>query len=365
MELLTLQSAVYIHTCDDAGTISVAEVTAVTRHDPGHTLYDVTTKGGRNVIVTAGKSLIVFDQESYLYKEKPMPEIAVGDSLPTLDPNGVVVPDMIVSITLIDVRPGTPGYAKYPKMYDLTVPSTLNFALANGLVVRDTAETGYLQRQMVKAMEDLVTQHDGTVRDARGGIVQFHYGEDGLSSTKVETQGLPLNNMSTEDIRKTMGLQGVTNWDEILSVPRTENTEAINAFAEAVIADRDMLVNGVFRNGRSKSLQGPMNLDRMIMNLKVKFNIQAGAKTDLTPEYVLDRIRDLHARTLPFHRMWGAMIRFHLGPHSSVVKHRLTQTAFNALMEQILLKNWAAWAQAGEQVGIIAAQSIGETATQM
>ena len=46
-----------------------------------------------------------------------------------------------------------------------------------------TAETGYIQRQMVKAMEDLVTQHDGTVRDARGGIVQFHYGEDGISCT--------------------------------------------------------------------------------------------------------------------------------------------------------------------------------------
>jgi DNA-directed RNA polymerase II subunit RPB1 len=63
--------------------------------------------------------------------------------------------------------------------------------------------------------------------------------------------------------------------------------------------------------------------------------------------------------------MWGAMLRFHLGPHNSVVKNRLTQIAFNTLMEQILVKNWASWAQPGEQVGIIAAQSIGEPATQM
>ena len=227
-----------------------------------------------------------------------------------------------------------------------------------------TAETGYLQRQMVKAMEDLVTQHDGTVRDARGGIVQFHYGEDGLSSTKVETQGLPLHSMSDEDIRKTIGMQGV-DWSQVLSVTRTENAELVNAFVEKVLEDRNMLVNGVFRNGRAKGLQGPMNLDRMILNLKVKFNIQSNAPTDLTPEYVLERLKDLQQRTLPFHRMWAAMLRFHLGPHSSVVKHRLTQLAFNALMEQILLKNWAAWAQPGEQVGIIAAQSIGEPATQM
>ena len=229
-----------------------------------------------------------------------------------------------------------------------------------------TAETGYIQRQMVKAMEDLVTQHDGTVRDARGGIVQFHYGEDGISCTKVEVQGLPIHEMANDDIRKLIGLQGV-KWDDILTADsgRVENAELINALVDQVIEDRNMLVNGVFRNGRSKSLMGPMNLERMIMNLKVKFNIQTNAKTDLTPEYVIERLRDLQARTLPFHKMWAAMLRFHLGPHNSIIKHRLTKVAFNALVEQILLKNWSSWAQPGEQVGIIAAQSIGEPATQM
>jgi len=227
-----------------------------------------------------------------------------------------------------------------------------------------TAETGYIQRQMVKAMEDLVTQHDGTVRDARGGIVQFHYGEDGISCTKVETQGLPIHNMSNDEIRKLIGLQDV-KWDEVLSESRSENAELVNSFVDQVIEDRDMLVNGVFRNGRAKSLMGPMNLERMIMNLKVKFNIQTTAKTDLTPEYVIGALKDLQERTLPFHKMWAAMLRFYLGPHNSVVKNRLTKLAFNTLVEQILLKNWSSWAQPGEQVGIIAAQSIGEPATQM
>jgi DNA-directed RNA polymerase II subunit RPB1 len=108
-----------------------------------------------------------------------------------------------------------------------------------------------------------------------------------------------------------------------------------------------------------------MNLDRMIMNLKVKFNIQSNARTDLLPEYVIETIKNLQSRTLPFHKMWAAMLRFYLGPHNSIVKHRLSKLAFNTLVEQILLKNWASWAQPGEQVGIIAAQSIGEPATQM
>lgn len=227
-----------------------------------------------------------------------------------------------------------------------------------------TAETGYIQRQMVKAMEDLVTQNDGTVRDARMNIVQFHYGEDGLSSTKVETQGLPLNDMSEEDIRNLVGMRTV-DWGTVLSADRTENAEMVNAFVEQVIEDRNLLVNGVFRNGRPQGLTSPMNLDRMILNIKRKFNLQGAAQTDLTPEYVIERIKDLQDRTLPFNRMWHAMLRFHLGPHNSVVKHRMTVVAFNALIEQIVLKCWAAWAQPGEQVGIIAAQSIGEPATQM
>lgn len=229
-----------------------------------------------------------------------------------------------------------------------------------------TAETGYIQRQMVKAMEDLVTQHDGTVRDARGCIVQFHYGEDGISCTKVESQGLNIHGLSNDEIKKLVGLQGV-DWANILSddANRTENAELINSFADQAIADRDMLVNGVFRNGRAKGLMGPMNLERMIMNLKVKFNIQATAKTDLTPEYVIETLKSLHSRTLPFHKMWYAMLRFYLGPHNSIVKHRLTKMAFDTIVEQILVKNWTSWAQPGEQVGIIAAQSIGEPATQM
>ena len=33
---------------------------------------------------------------------------------------------------------------KYPKLYDVTVPSTINFAIANGLIVRDTAKIMWL-----------------------------------------------------------------------------------------------------------------------------------------------------------------------------------------------------------------------------
>ncbi|CEL93161.1 unnamed protein product [Vitrella brassicaformis CCMP3155] len=49
-----------------------------------------------------------------------------------------------------------------------------------------TADTGYLQRRLMKALEDLSTQYDRSVRTSSGQIVQFVYGDDGLSPSMME-----------------------------------------------------------------------------------------------------------------------------------------------------------------------------------
>ncbi len=43
-----------------------------------------------------------------------------------------------------------------------------------------TAQSGYMQRRMINALQDLRVEYDGTVRDDRGTIIQFKYGEDGV-----------------------------------------------------------------------------------------------------------------------------------------------------------------------------------------
>ena len=45
-----------------------------------------------------------------------------------------------------------------------------------------TSQTGYLQRRLVKAMESVMCQYDGTVRNSQGNVVQFLYGEDGMDA---------------------------------------------------------------------------------------------------------------------------------------------------------------------------------------
>jgi DNA-directed RNA polymerase III subunit RPC1 len=50
-----------------------------------------------------------------------------------------------------------------------------------------TAETGYMARRLMKALEDLSMQYDGTVRNSEKTVVQFVYGDDGLNPQKMET----------------------------------------------------------------------------------------------------------------------------------------------------------------------------------
>lgn len=49
-----------------------------------------------------------------------------------------------------------------------------------------TAETGYLQRRLVKCLEDIVVHYDNTVRNAVGQVVEFVYGGDGLDPVYME-----------------------------------------------------------------------------------------------------------------------------------------------------------------------------------
>ena len=59
-----------------------------------------------------------------------------------------------------------------------------------------TASTGYIQRRLVKLMEDQCVRYDGTVRNSRNKIVQFSYNGDGLDATWLENVDgavVPLN----------------------------------------------------------------------------------------------------------------------------------------------------------------------------
>jgi len=50
-----------------------------------------------------------------------------------------------------------------------------------------TAETGYMARCLMKALEDLSMQYHKTMRNSKNTVLQFTYGDDGLNPDKMAT----------------------------------------------------------------------------------------------------------------------------------------------------------------------------------
>ncbi len=55
-----------------------------------------------------------------------------------------------------------------------------------------TSRSGYMQRRLINALEDLKVAEDGTVRNTAGTIIEYKYGEDGVDPTR-SYQGAPVS----------------------------------------------------------------------------------------------------------------------------------------------------------------------------
>lgn len=94
-----------------------------------------------------------------------------------------------------DYGPESKGFVENSYLAGLT-PSEFFFHAMGGReglidTAVKTAETGYIQRRLIKAMESVMVNYDGTVRNSLAQMVQLRYGEDGLDGMWVENQNMP------------------------------------------------------------------------------------------------------------------------------------------------------------------------------
>ena len=86
-----------------------------------------------------------------------------------------------------------------------------------------------MQRRLVKALEDLVTHYDGSVRNSRGDIIQFIYGDDGLDPVNMEEHGIPANLervfASTTNIQLSRKIGKMKSEDEKMEVDQCSAAE--------------------------------------------------------------------------------------------------------------------------------------------
>lgn len=280
---------------------------------------------------------------------------------PSAEHRNFAVQEDCVLDPIVSITPRSPEGV--PKMYDVTVPSTLNLALFNGLIVHDTSETGYIQRKLVKSMEDITVAYDDTVRNSSGSIIQFRYGEDGFDSTTVIQQKMPLVTMSNEQISRMFALsQG--DLDLLLTDAALAETEfPVNDLVRRLIDDRDFLVRKVFRfkfGDKKNTIDVPVDFAKVV----APYTNVAAVKTDLTPAFVTGALAAFEAE-VPWHPLLHIAMRFFLAPKRVIGDLRLSKDGFAAVMGEVRHK--IAWASVHpcSAVGVLAAQSIGEPTTQM
>lgn len=306
-----------------------------------------------------------------------------------------VVMDPVATITRLSSE-------AYQKVYDVTVPSTMNFAIADGLICRDTADTGYLQRRLIKLMEDGKVYYDGTVRNNSRLILQFTYGSDGFEATKLEKDYVCKNiySMNDAELFQNFNLSAHEDYTKIVDVKIRGEIKKDSGFEELLHEDfqkivryRDLVRHEIFehpvgksslasKSGDSIETHMPINMARLINNTKIKFRVRKKL-SDLNPRYVIERVDQLldkisgrgnvkgqssdylRHEAAENHLLHRIIVKFHLATKKVLAEHRLTKDMFDYIVLAVEEKFLSAMAQAGDMVGIIAAQSLGQPTTQM
>ena len=278
--------------------------------------------------------------------------------------------DEIVNITkLFDFN--------YKKVYDVSVPETGNFSTITGIHCVNTSETGYIQRRLVKAMEDAKINYDNTVRNANGAIIQFIYGEDGMDGCKIETQIIPTIEMKFMEMEQKYNLTANDNLNIYLTT-ETINTVTMTTYNRCkehfklLIEDKNFLITKVNKNRKNSIINYPIPFNRIIktcIKRRESSNIKA-TLTDLSPDYILTKIdemienlyiKDTEQGMIYFH----ILLRVYLSPKKLIIEQNFNKSMFDWIVSQIYEYFKEAIAQPSEMVGIIAAQTIGEMGTQM
>ncbi|XP_015265208.1 PREDICTED: DNA-directed RNA polymerase III subunit RPC1-like, partial [Gekko japonicus] len=184
-----------------------------------------------------------------------------------------------------------------------------------------TAETGYMQRRLVKSLEDLCSQYDLTVRSSTGDIIQFIYGGDGLATAAMEGKDEPL------EFKRVL--------DNIRAVHRSRGEPALSK-NELVLTAESIMKKSEFLCGQDSFLQEIkkfiQSMSEKIKKTRDKYGINDNGTTEPRVLYQLDRI---------------------------------TPTQLEKFLETCREKYMRAQMEPGSAVGALCAQSIGEPGTQM
>ncbi|CAM5179192.1 unnamed protein product [Eretmochelys imbricata] len=331
------------------------------------------------VIAVVGQQNVEGKRIPFGFKHRTLPHFIKDDYGP--ESRGFVENSYLAGLTPTEFFFHAMGGARGPHRHGRQDSRDRFFPLAGKTLCRR-----YIQRRLIKSMESVMVKYDATVRNSINQVVQLRYGEDGLAGESVEFQNLatlkPSNKAfekkfkfdytNERALRRTLQEEMVK---DILSNAHIQN-ELEREF-EKMREDREVL-RVIFPTGDSKVVL-PCNLLRMIWNAQKIFHINARLPSDLHPIKVVEGVKELSKKLVivngddPLSRqaqenatlLFNIHLRSTLCSRRMVEEFRLSGEAFDWLLGEIESKFNQAIAHPGEMVGALAAQSLGEPATQM
>ena len=232
-----------------------------------------------------------------------------------------------------------------------------------------TSETGYVQRQLVKAMEDLMVNYDYSVRGSSSCIVQFKYGNDGMDATYIESQPLYLTKLSYEKLVDKYYYDKKTNWTSLLDKTESKglktkkNHDKLEKSFLRLLNHRDYLFKIVFKGDIENNINFTVHIQRIVENICRK-----DKKSNISPIDILDHNETIKKELkIDYYEnyLFGILIDIHLHPKVLINEYKIKIEEYNQIKSIIIKQYNQSKISPGEMVGALAAQSIGEPATQM
>tara|TARA_A100001015_G_scaffold91332_1_gene101712 strand:+ start:212 stop:4660 length:4449 start_codon:yes stop_codon:yes gene_type:complete len=241
-----------------------------------------------------------------------------------------------------------------------------------------TSQTGYLQRRLIKGMEDIKTLYDMTVRNNKNKIVQFTYGDDCADAVKIEPQTCPLPEMSLEDIYQYFYIthdKSINNIFEKKTLAKMKRQkklmlEKCKEITDTMIDMRNKIVKNVFNYNTGNRIHITVAFYYIINNIANQLHIQNNSQVDITPldcinmlDKLFDKLNKLHYSKPNL--LFKTMFYYYCFPSNLLIQKRFNRAGITLLLETIHLTYMKGLIAPGEMVGMIAAQSIGEPTTQL
>nr|QFG74671.1 MAG: RNA polymerase Rpb1, domain 5 [Megaviridae environmental sample] len=244
-----------------------------------------------------------------------------------------------------------------------------------------TAETGYIQRKLIKALEDIKVFYDGTVRTSKNIIIQYVYGENGISQTKQTKTSLNCVKQNNKELETEYTFTS----KEANNIKFTQFSKYNKIILEKIKEFRDTLRDCHIKSTQNyKIMTDTFNIPININRLTVEFSKLKRTKNDLDPFYVIDQIDNIinsYTNRLILHLketsnilkkddttmkyLLNVCLYEFLHPKKCIYKYNLTKADFDSLIKEINLNLISSIVEPGEMVGIVAAQSVGEPTSQM